>query len=258
MLSVTELQIKSYEQIELWCQLFQDISGSCRCVDDTESQTVENDVNFNEQLMNYELEECLVMDMLDKVIHYFACVHLSDVLSKYKDVKISKQKSTSLRHALIAGVTEKDMNPNKVDFPCGICGNAYIEIESIKDPQFEDQSIGCDKWFHFICVNITGNEANVQAGFDLPYFCPTCQEPNSTIDGNTPSISGKGKGNGKGKSSAKKKLVQYPVQTHIVPLHLLQHHYMYSKVIEALLCGEVLELANPKLTKIINSIECTV
>ena len=109
---------------------------------------------------------------------YFASVHLSDVLSKYKDVKISKQKSTSLLHALIAGVTEKDMNPNKMDFPCGICGNACIEIESIKDPQFEDQSISCDKcdkWFHFICVNITGNEANVQSGSGLPYFCPTCQ-----------------------------------------------------------------------------------
>ena len=97
MLSVTELQIKSNEQIiELWCQLFQDTSASCRCEDDTESETVENDVNFNEQLLDFELEECLVMDMLDKVIHYFASVHISDVLCKYKSVKISKQKSTSL------------------------------------------------------------------------------------------------------------------------------------------------------------------
>ena len=99
------------------------------------------------------------------------------------------------------------MNPNKIYFPCGICGNACSEIESIKYPQFEDQSIGydkCDKWFHFMCVNITGNEPNVQAGSDLPYFCPTCQEPNSTIDGNTPTSSAKGKGKGKGKSSAKK------------------------------------------------------
>ena len=59
------------------------------------------------------------MDMLDKVIHYFTSVHLSDMLSKYKGVKMPKEKSTSLQHGLIAGVSEKEMNPNKTDFPCG-------------------------------------------------------------------------------------------------------------------------------------------
>ena len=89
------------------------------------------------QIKNDELEECLVMDMLDKVIHYFASVHLSDMLSKYKDLKMAKQKSTSLWHGLIAGVSEKQMNSKKIDFPCGSCGHACLEIESLKDPQFK-------------------------------------------------------------------------------------------------------------------------
>ena len=49
MLSVTELQIKSDEQvIDLWCQLFQNRSSSCVCEEETESEIVENQSNFNE------------------------------------------------------------------------------------------------------------------------------------------------------------------------------------------------------------------
>ena len=71
------------------------------------------------------------MEKLDKVIHYFASGHVSDILSKYKDVKMAKQKSTSLQHGLIAGVSEEEIKPNKINFPCGTCGHACLEIESL-------------------------------------------------------------------------------------------------------------------------------
>ena len=186
--------------------------------------------------------------MLDKVIHYFASVHLSNILSKYKDVKMAKQKSTSLQHGLIAGVSEKQMNPKKIDFPCGSCGHAYLEIESLKDPQFEDHSIGCDKWFYFIYINLTGNEANVQPGLDLPYYCPTCQQTSAPISSSNVQQTSKGKGRGKGRSAKQ--------ATNTVSCEnaagTSQSNALLQKI---LIWGKVQEHANTKLTRIINSIK---
>ena len=45
-----------------------------------------------------------------------------------------------------------------------------MEMASQKDPQFEDHSFGCDKcekWFHLVCVDLTGTEECVQENSHL-------------------------------------------------------------------------------------------
>ena len=173
--SVIKLQ-NDEKVVGLWLQLFNS-PEECICEKDTESEVLENNMNFNEELLEYELEQCLIIDMLDKVPHYFASVHMSDMLSKYQDEKLSQRKSVALRHALISGQSEKDLNPTKVKYPCGACGQACMDMASLKDPQFEDHSVQCDKcddWYYLICVHLKVNEPELQEGSTLEYFCSTC------------------------------------------------------------------------------------
>ena len=65
-----------------------------------------------------------------------------------------------------------------IQFPCGICGKECVNVESLKDAQFEDFSAGCDMcqlWFHYMCVGLKGNEPELQEGSNLEYYCPKCQ-----------------------------------------------------------------------------------
>ena len=209
--SVIQLQ-NDDKLLALWLQLFNS-PEECICEKDTESEALENNMNFNEELMEYELEQCLVMDMLDKVLQYFASVHMSDMLSKYKDENLSKKKTVALRCALILGQSEKDLNPTKVKYQCGVCDQECMDMASLKDPQFKDHSVQCDKcdrWYHLICVHLCWNESELQDGSTLEYFCPTCCASeniaqNSEIQPSTsqdesiqsataPSIKGKGHG----------------------------------------------------------------
>ena len=137
--SVIKLQ-NDEKLLALWLQLFNS-PEECICEQDIENEVLENDMNFNDKLLQYELEQCLVMDMLDKVIHYFASVPLSDMLSKYKVEKVSRKKTVTLRHALILGQSEKNLNPTKVKYSCCVCRQACMDMASLKDPQFEDHSV---------------------------------------------------------------------------------------------------------------------
>ena len=85
--SVVKLQ-NDEKVVGLWVQLFNS-PKECICEKDTESEVLGNNMNFNEELLEYELEQCLIIDMLDKVLHCFASVHMSDMLFKYKDEKLS-------------------------------------------------------------------------------------------------------------------------------------------------------------------------
>ena len=105
---------------------------------------------------------------------------------------------------------KKYLNPTKVKYPCGGCGQACMDMVSLKDPQFEHHSVQCDKWYHLICVHLKGNEPELQEGSTLEYFCPTCHDTehnvhNSGIQPSTsknddmqcvqaPSVKGKGCG----------------------------------------------------------------
>ena len=55
--------------------------------------------------------------------------------------------------------------PKEVDYPCGVCGKACIDLVNIEAFPFEDWSIQCDKcdkWYHLVCEKLTGNEKKVQ------------------------------------------------------------------------------------------------
>ena len=63
------------------------------------------------------------------------------------------------------------------EFPCAICNKECIDVTVAKDATLEEDSILCEKcqkWFHFICVGITGNENFLKEGNDMDYICSQC------------------------------------------------------------------------------------
>ena len=74
--------------IDLWCTLFHTTEDKCNCPDDLDLSN--QSVNDDFQLLQYELEQSLVLDMFERVLHYFCRVHLSDIVTKYKDTILSK------------------------------------------------------------------------------------------------------------------------------------------------------------------------
>jgi len=58
---------------------------------------------------------------------------------------------------------------------CGVCASQCPE----EPKEFNEMSIGCDrcnKWFHWQCVNVTGNESFILD--NLTWVCHNCQESN--------------------------------------------------------------------------------
>ena len=98
MLYHTEMKLKCDEKlVDMWCLLFNKVED-CTCEDDSQFESMLNNETFDEQTIDYELEQCLVLDMLDNVVHYFVSVHLSDILAKCKDIVMHKKKTSSTWH----------------------------------------------------------------------------------------------------------------------------------------------------------------
>ena len=99
----------------LWCNLFS--SNSCKHSTSTTSEKEDDsdeDLSPSEEceeqeLLGYEFEQCLVLQLLEKVITYMSSVHLSDLLGTYKDNKLSVKKSLSTRHSLGSALKKKDI-----------------------------------------------------------------------------------------------------------------------------------------------------
>ena len=78
----------------------------------------------------------------------------------------------------------------------------------MKDPHFDDFSVGCDKcmkWYHYTCQGLNGSEPEIQEGSSLPYYCNVCKLslPESEDQTNIKSVVQKGKGKGRGKRSTR-------------------------------------------------------
>ena len=72
---------------------------------------------------------------------------------------------TKLEHATM------DSKPS-VEYPCGVCGDACEDSPA----DFEYNSIGCDncqRWFHYICVDISGHEKFLKDR-STNWKCPAC------------------------------------------------------------------------------------
>ena len=198
LLHVTELDLKSdLDLIDVCCSLFNQTSEQCECETPISSECESSD---EDQVLQYKLEQSMVLEMFDKVLHYFCTVHLSDIVAKYKDIVLCKTPQVSIHHQIISGMKLKVQRDSAPKYLCGNCLKECIDVESVKDPQFEDFSVccdKCDKLFHYICLNLTGNEPELQEGSTVPFFCANCQST-----GLNPK-SGKGKGKGKQSKSSR-------------------------------------------------------
>ena len=146
------------------------LSEKCECVGVTESAEIST-----KELLELELDKTLILDLFEGVVHYFCKVHRAEKVTQLKDYIIQKPKTFQLRHTL-------DENPNKVrqdivQFPCGICAKECIDIIHKKKAAFEDFSVQCDKcdkWYHYICANLSGKEPELMENSDIPYYCVKC------------------------------------------------------------------------------------
>ena len=76
---------KDENLLEMWCNLFNQIRNRCSCSADIDSTNGDQQSMFNSTLIDYELEQSLVLDLYERILHYFCTVHFSDKLDKYKD-----------------------------------------------------------------------------------------------------------------------------------------------------------------------------
>ena len=201
--------------VETWCNLFSPATDHCVQDHNNLYATTEN---YNElfesddqEAFEFELEQMLVLDILERVIKYFVRVHLSDIRSKFLDEKMAKKKKYSHR-SQVDGIHKDASKHISCEFPCAICQKECIDVTIAKDAMPEENSIlceSCNKWFHFVCIGITGNEDFLKAGNDIDYICRLCDtqlnETLMTIDHTNTEQSlssthtGRGRGKGKGK-----------------------------------------------------------
>ena len=122
--------------LQTWCNLFAASTKSCMCNDYYDSNIEEPDDNISlddpTKVMEYEIEQSLILHMFEEVVLYFCRVHLSDILDKYKDTVLLKHKSMGIRktvHSVEKSGKEVESILNKVDYPCGICKKECIDVE---------------------------------------------------------------------------------------------------------------------------------
>lgn len=172
--------LENSELLQDWMSLFADQSSPCDCIDESASEDeseMSNEMMVDE-VLQFEVEQLLVTDMYEMAVQYFCRAHMSDVVSQYK-FKIGKKKESSLRSSLGNVMSKKDALGIDVQFPCGVCEKACIDTEMSPEADFSESSVGCDgceKWFHFHCVGLTGTESFLKPSSKLKYYCPNCQE----------------------------------------------------------------------------------
>ena len=174
--------IQDVELIAAWFKLFatsENFTESCEC----EENTGESIQLSCSELVELELDQTLILDLFKGIVHYFCKVHCAEKVDQLKDYVLEKPKTFQLRHTL-------DENPKKsqesiVQFPCGVCAKECIDIIHKKKAAFEDFSMQCDKcnkWYHYICVNLTGHEPALQDNSEIPYYCNECKLSSDHVD----------------------------------------------------------------------------
>ena len=161
--------------VEIWCNLFASNScQQCKSNESAESDNVDSDEededdfhcyqSESEEILDYEMEQSLVMQLLEKVIIYITSVHLSDLIGTYKDKKLDVKKSLSIRQSRYS-FEKSDVIQKEIPFPCGFCGKECIDVEAMKSPKLEDFSVlcdKCDKWYHYVCLGLSRKEPELK------------------------------------------------------------------------------------------------
>ena len=133
---------------------------------------VESDIDT---LLNYELEETLILHIFHKVVLYMSKVHISHLTSKMLDTVLQKEKTFQLRHSLRSAMKKLMLFPRLlISLVVHVCGKECIELASVKTSPFENWSVQCDKfdiWYQLVCQNLTGQEPELQPKLQKKFFC---------------------------------------------------------------------------------------
>lgn len=182
--NVTMMELKGdVDLVAEWVSLLQDLEEShdkasvagLGCTDDTDSW------------LKVEMEQAMILNMFDLVVSYVAKTHLSDMLSQCKE-SMNWKCGKSLRSSMWGAAKEADVIQPAIEYPCGTCGKECIDESD--STVFADYSVLCDtcnKWYHLICVGLTGKESFLKNRSKEPYSCAECT---SLIErqGSTPSV----------------------------------------------------------------------
>ena len=105
----------------------------------------------------------LVMDLFDDITDYFIRIAFSEGLRHFKRTVPRKKKQAlgtkvkALAERTVPRAAATSSTAAAASYICSICANTCEDEPASK----EHESVGCDKcncWFHFQCVNLTGEE----------------------------------------------------------------------------------------------------
>ena len=107
-LQVTVEQLEFDQQLsETFCNLFSSYKSQCECMPkNTCEEAFESDIDT---VLDYELEETLILHIFHKVVLYMSKVHLSDLASKMLDTVLQKKKTFQLRHSRGSATKKADV-----------------------------------------------------------------------------------------------------------------------------------------------------
>ena len=163
------------DALTLFWDLFIDDKNDENCQCTQEANQISSPV---EHLIDAELNDTLIYDLYEKIVHYLCRVHLAEQMFRLKDHTLKKKKTFRLR-TQVDNLKSKDTDGGlkPVPYPCGICGKECIDIMNKQDAVFADFSVLCDfcnKWYHLICEGLTGQEQSLQEGNAGVFKCKAC------------------------------------------------------------------------------------
>ena len=88
------------ELSEAFCNVFSSCKSQCECESVAEAISDSDVALETDTVLDYELEETLILHIFHKVVLYMSKVHLSDLTSKMLNTVLQKEKTFQLRHSL--------------------------------------------------------------------------------------------------------------------------------------------------------------
>ena len=169
------------DMMNKWFNLFSGCDRTCASTTNPCSQ--EQTIDTVNEMLQYEFDTALLLDMYDELCTYYIKVTLNELRKKYLDKKSLAPKSMQHRHEVLIDKCNK-RKVKTVDYPCGKCSKECIDIVTCKNAKFEDFSVQCDKcskWYHYICVGLTGKESFLKSASQEEYVCFECVTPEEHV-----------------------------------------------------------------------------
>ena len=171
------------EVLDAFMSIFTQDNSNCEChVADAPSD------DAMQCIVDAELDESLILDLYDNIVQYVCKVHFAEQMFRLKDHTCQKKKTFRLRTQVEFLNNKEVQHPHKekLNYPCGKCGNECIDILDANDARFEEFSVLCEfcnKWYHLVCEHLLGNEDVLQEGSSLKYQCSMCRPAGQLVQG---------------------------------------------------------------------------